>query len=560
MAIETHEFDVDRSIIIHLIESQAGTLGKAVLESVMNSVDAGATQVSIEVDRSHVVIADDGHGLRTRDEILAVFKRFGFDHSKHKREFGRFGLGRGQLWNWARSRWYSHSFALDVDVRERGLKWELEDERPHVDGLRIEAEFYEPLTALELAQLHNQMESLCRYTAVPVIFNGKRLGKDPAGQKWDCESEEAYIKVTDAQYLSIYNQGVHVADLYRGTVGLGGTIVTKRGHALELNMARNDILRAKCTVWKKIKGLIDELAGKESSRSTRRITEADRDYLARETVDPSKGANFSKPILSLADGKHLTFEQFARRAQGARVISVAETGNRIAEVLIRERKAVVLSPVTLARFGADNVHEFVQTLVARVEASVANQQWECRYLRDSVKVYERIEDCPGYSSLTAQRIPDSELPKATQQLICAMREHQYALVHRLREHTGSDMKARELFIGRGNVEAYTNGQSYIGIVDATAEAALRDGLAGFLRLAHLLVHEYLHATDDTGSHAHDVEFMTSFHDFILDKHTALFQFATSVFKDFCKRQARLTQSRARSLDLLDKDQVSVDAA
>lgn len=73
---ETHEFTVEPSIIMHLILSQAGSCGKAVLECVMNSIDAGANAIHIEVDSEKMTLADDGHGLRSRDEILAVFKRF----------------------------------------------------------------------------------------------------------------------------------------------------------------------------------------------------------------------------------------------------------------------------------------------------------------------------------------------------------------------------------------------------------------------------------------------------------------------------------------------------
>src|SRR5690606_15477247 len=121
MSIENRQFSVAPSIIKHLIKSQAGSLGKAILECVQNSIDAGASRVDITLTTDTVRIVDDGHGLRSRDEVLACFEVFGFDHSEHEREFGRFGLGRGQLWAWASTHWRTHAFDLDVDVRERGL-------------------------------------------------------------------------------------------------------------------------------------------------------------------------------------------------------------------------------------------------------------------------------------------------------------------------------------------------------------------------------------------------------------------------------------------------------
>jgi len=45
--VSKRSFNVAPTFVMHLIKSQAGTLGKAVQEAVQNSVDAGATKVDI---------------------------------------------------------------------------------------------------------------------------------------------------------------------------------------------------------------------------------------------------------------------------------------------------------------------------------------------------------------------------------------------------------------------------------------------------------------------------------------------------------------------------------
>lgn len=555
MSVETHEFTVDKSIIIHLIKSQAGSLGKAVLECVMNSADAGATQVRIDVNSDTMTITDNGHGLRTREEILEVFNRFGFDHAGHDRTYGKFGLGRGQLWNFASTLWHSHGFVLDVDVRERGLQWNLHVGQPHTEGVRIEASFYDPMSAVAIVELRNDLERLCKYAAIEVLFNGQRIGKDPAGVKWDFETEDAYFRINDTYSLNVYNQGVHVCDLYRGTVGVGGVVVSKVGVPLTLNMARNDVNRADCPVWKRIAAVLRQLAAERTSAvRAARLTAEDRDYLARQTVDPEYRENLERPIFTLTDGKNWTLRQLLNRAgNGRATLTTAERGSRVAESLMRERLAVVLDASTLARFGAATVGEFVQTLRER---SADETGWVPYGLKD-INVVESIADCKGYKQLLAQRIARKDLT-AEQALfleVAGQMLYQVTNILHYREgYTDQDVTRRDLFLGKGDMEAYTDGQTYVAIVDTTAQAVMRGGLAGFLRLTHILVHELLHDSDDSGSHSHDAEFYEAFHDIVLDKAEGLTEVAAQAFRTWLKKsKKKLSRAKAADLDTLAAD-------
>ena len=79
---EIRRFKIDPHAIMSLIKAQAGSIHKAMLEAVANSMDAGATRIDIEVSKDRIVIKDDGHGLAEKEDIYKFFEVFGFDHSQ----------------------------------------------------------------------------------------------------------------------------------------------------------------------------------------------------------------------------------------------------------------------------------------------------------------------------------------------------------------------------------------------------------------------------------------------------------------------------------------------
>ncbi|WP_413037995.1 ATP-binding protein, partial [Pseudomonas savastanoi] len=60
-----------------MIHSQAGSIGKAIIELVMNSVDADATALRLTMTKEGFHCADDGRGFASREDVLRYFGRFG---------------------------------------------------------------------------------------------------------------------------------------------------------------------------------------------------------------------------------------------------------------------------------------------------------------------------------------------------------------------------------------------------------------------------------------------------------------------------------------------------
>lgn len=64
MAVITKQFKADPHLVLIYMRNQAGTLAKAALEGVMNSIDAGATLIEILLSSDRMEITDDGKGMK----------------------------------------------------------------------------------------------------------------------------------------------------------------------------------------------------------------------------------------------------------------------------------------------------------------------------------------------------------------------------------------------------------------------------------------------------------------------------------------------------------------
>ena len=79
MTAEFHNFEMDGNLLLNVIKRQAGSLHKAVLEGVMNGIEAGASALNMryDPDKGHgqLIISDDGRGIA--DELFTVTTQIG---------------------------------------------------------------------------------------------------------------------------------------------------------------------------------------------------------------------------------------------------------------------------------------------------------------------------------------------------------------------------------------------------------------------------------------------------------------------------------------------------
>ena len=148
MAMVIRRFKMDEKLLFDTIQRQAGTLEKANVEGVMNSIEAGATLVIVGLDISGptaiMTITDDGKGFRDQQEIEDFFETFGKPHSENEKVIWKqFRMGRGQMFAYGKNTWRTGNFRMVVDIKEWGLNYEFEDDLPYHDGCEITIELYD---------------------------------------------------------------------------------------------------------------------------------------------------------------------------------------------------------------------------------------------------------------------------------------------------------------------------------------------------------------------------------------------------------------------------------
>ncbi|MDN7527739.1 ATP-binding protein [Burkholderia orbicola] len=529
-------FELDPQIIHHIIYSQAGSIGKAIIELLMNSVDARATAVRLSMTKEGFECSDDGNGFANREDVVRYFGRFGTPHEEGDATYGRFRLGRGQIMAHASTIWRSNEWQMTVDTRAMGYNYDLEQLEQAQPGCSISGRWYEPLTDSELMSAVQEIRDLVRYTPVSVELNGRVITRDPRTERWDAEDEFAWYRAKEDGAVSIYNQGVLVRHDPGHIWGAGGLIVSKK--AIALNVSRTEILRKTCPVWKAIAKQFSTLADDVRSRlGEHRKTEASREKSARALLagDPNIVQIYEKEeVITVLPGKrNLTMQAFLRKCryshnkrQGNR-FTVVENGFDVpkGEAIAREGIAVVVHPKTLERFGCYNAHDLVDC-VDRIHANI-REDVEKNGTRfwglDTLDLPELVDFATlrdAFVERTALVTERDALDKETRRAWTALRTilHHYAavLTGGERRYHGSPIarggKSFQILLGESNTaEAWTDGETYIALTVDVVKRLKTVPLKAAAYIFSLVEHEVAHEGDSLDC-GHDEAFYQRFHD------------------------------------------------
>lgn len=515
---EVRAFTMAPELLHSVISSQCGTPGKAILEGCMNSIDAGATKVTIDVDEKGYRITDDGHGFVSKQTIIDFFGTFGTKHEEGDARFGTYRMGRGQGFSFGINQWRTGQFEMSVDIKGKGLDYQL-TELPlehAVSGCYITVTWYTKPLPSELESIHREFKELAAFAEIPVIYNGKQINKLPQNEKWDIVTDEAYIKLRETGGLSVYNLGVLVRTYPAYQFGTGGVVVSR--NQLKVNFARNDILLNKCEEWKKISKTIKTLSGQNISQKKTRMNEDERIALGRMLLAGETSMRdivSEAKLITNAKGAHLTIESMLSQSyKNGFAISFAPSGNQVAEMLHNRGLAFILSENTFSRFDATTPEEFFEAIIKITKLDGPNY-WtnQAMSLRDAYVPFlvlkEQVLD-------THTVIPDKELTVKEKALMPVVANLNYSVSSVVRYLTGHSLETRNLRIGTSDVaEAWTDGKNYIALHRKLLEEIYQGGYKGLFRVAGILVHEYLHNSTDQGSHIHDHEFYELWHEVML---------------------------------------------
>lgn len=546
---KARRFHAAPNIIFSLIRAQAGTLAKALLEAAMNSADAGATRVDFVLRADRLSIQDNGKGFATMESIEECFEVFGFEHQEGDRQYGQFGIGRAQLWNWCATHWRTHTFSMDVDIKRKGLDYDLRDGLAPVKGLLIEGTMYEPLSARDLMTAERELKELCAFASIEIALNGKLLNKEPSKLEWTHETDDAWIKLDASPTLSVYNMGMKVREYSSYHFGCGGILVTKPNVRLALNMARNDILQSQCAVWKRIRPFLQKKSDESRVRTREKLTEAQAKNLAMRLLsgEGTWPELRGERLLKKVGGQSFTLTQLAYLSQGwrgnASFVMLAPPHTRSAcEAIARLGNVIVLPPEIGVRFGVSSARELQQALAAvllrdepKGHNAFAEDKTKAKWLTEA-EAQEMIDR----QSSSYTPVPRSKLEKELQGALTLINQYQRVLADALAA-AGLDIKQRGVCVGTSSEAlAWTDSSSTITLDVEFLRGCMRSGLSGVTRLTHILVHEYLHDVATDSAHGHEPEFYQAYHDVLTHEDAAahLLDFALRIYQGYVGVLAR----------------------
>jgi hypothetical protein len=514
---ERRQLTMHPNLLRDVVFAQAGTREKAILEGTMNAVDAGATSILIELDAKGLVIADDGRGFPTRDEIIANFEMFGTPHEDGDATYGRFRMGRGQLFAKGANTWRSRTFRMEVDAKKE-LSYRLVEGLEDAPGCRIEVKWYDKLLPTEQQEIERALARMVKYVSIPITVNGRRVNADPAGQKWDHEDDDARYKFTKHGSLAVYNLGVLVSDSHAGKFGVGGTVVSKR--RLTVNFARNDVM-SDCAVWKRIAKEIRKRAERNITGPTRKstpFTDAEREraclmFMAGE-LEPDRAMKLK--LFTDVTGAHWSLQQVGKWLfdAGHSAVTTAPARSQAGDVLFQHRRAFVFSDETWERFGLVGLPDFLAAFGDEDEPTdLALAYWSARHLvhRWTPREFGRLAATVDTKHVV---VPEAKWTPTQRLLMETLRACQYELLRpRGRWADGrwqtddGEGRPRRLEWGKSEAaRAWTDGETYVALNLREIPSGLDMEVGDWIRLGLLLHHEYCHADSTIDGHLHGPDF------------------------------------------------------
>lgn len=355
--VTNHEFEQTKKLLEDVMTKQAGSIEKAYLEAVMNAVDAGAENIEFYISEHDTKIHDDGSGM-TPEEVERNFKVFGQYYGEdEEKDFGKFRMGRGQLFSFGVNTWRTKENVMVVDLKGRDHTVYVGDKAVEVttgetgfahvtgaqptDGCEITVEHFKPLDSV--TETVDQLKKMVHY--IPFVFdvsikiNGEEVGvlvESDEEVTPDYETEAGYFFLEPDSYSSsvrIYNQGAFVKT--ESITRCGGTVVSKKD--LELNFARNDILDS-CEEWPELRRQYVDFSKRELADYDD-LTTRQRNWLIKEAAEDGELRKMveNRPLIRDINGKMWSFNSLRNHS-----VSFAKKNDPLARKAMSETEAVFI--------------------------------------------------------------------------------------------------------------------------------------------------------------------------------------------------------------------------
>jgi len=547
---ETRTLKMHTELLLTNINRQAGDLQKAILEGVMNGLEANADYVKINFSEngamggkpgSKLTIVDNGHGISSVQEIYNFFEMFGTPHSENENMIWKqFRMGRGQLFSYGKNIWRTSTFKMVVDIKERGLDYDLWSGLPHVDGCTIEVELYKN----PIGSTHNSLDVLkasvkkqVQFIEGLIYFDGERINTPASECKWDCEDDDAYYLFNAGINFEIYNLGAYVTYYSPTTFGMPGVVVSKK--QLKVNFARNAI-QGDCEIWQRAQEVVRENRIKKTYNPRRRLNVHEKTATMTGMRDGMETYNDCKNLGLLTTTSDKTLSLAAVKRIGC-YWTFAEKGNRLADKMMQEGLAICFDEDVLTDLEfSSHPSEFFTWLVQRSgldRTSIQRQNW--RTLESLYVPFDKLSS--NFDHKSGRMIPTDKQTVVEKRVISILNNF-------------GCWEGRRICIGIGNFDAWTDGNSYITLNRDYLKRLRLASPSGAASLIFTMLHELAHDEDTSKeTHCHGYEFYSRFHD-ISRQHEGNFGYG-SPFMLVATFASKLNQSRIlkRYEDRMERD-------
>jgi len=550
------QLQMHRQLLLDVVKRQAGTLHKAVLEGVMNAIEAGAPRVDIgfDVDDKGIArmsITDGGNGITSLKDIEDFFETFGTPHSESEnKRWAQFRMGRGQLFSFGKNTWRTGPFKMFVDIEDMGLAYDLEQGLDDHKGCRIDIELY----TNPIGQYNNysSVDNFCdcvqeqvEFMDTPIYFNGKKLNRDVSKIEWTDEDEYAYYLFGVGSDLVIYNLGAFVCKHSTWRMGVNGIILSK--HQLKVNFARNDI-QSDCPIYDQIQKVVAKHRRKKVTNRKSALTNDERTSLLLDMRDGGIELKDNKNValLRTAVGRAMSIANILRNRLPW---SFAPKDNQKADKLMQSDKALVFDEGLLSelRYSGDPSGFFTWLVKDSIDKG-----WH--------QSIEETSEYKKWKKLEGLYVPFDQLANGLRESFSTIPHNKLTMREKyiLRTLESYDCwDGRALSIGISDVaSAWTDGSSYISMDRNWIQRLSLPYADGCAQLVNILVHELAHDCDTSGSHVHGEEFYRRFHDLcvrnsypcqriIADFHTKLNR-SKAMYKEEQDEQKRIKMEAKRA--------------
>ena len=496
-------------LLLDVVNRQAGSLDKAILEGVMNAIEAGATEVRLDFapadgdQPAKLSISDDGKGINSETEIEEFFETFGTPHDESEGKiWAQFRMGRGQIFSFGKNTWRTSTFKMEVDIETWGLEYELTKGLEEYNGCQIRVDLYaNRIGYITTKGLQQSVKNQIEFMPIPIFFNGEQVNTPAKDLDWMIEDEDAYYLFGVGNELSVYNLGAFVKTIDAYYAGVTGTIVSKK--QLKVNFARNDI-QSDCEVYQRVLAIVKKNRIKQTRTRKTLSTEQriatlialrDDEELYKDVRNASLIPTSSRNNMSLHKVRVNTLPW-----------TFAPVGDRYADKLMQSEAALCLDETILDKLGFDGEPEdFFTWLIAGAFESGYNgkydQEKELKKWAKVAAMYRPFDELEDNVNRSATLVPEKSYSKVEKRLLRVLNKYP------------ERWENRTLAIGLSDVyDAWTDGNSYIAIGRQFLKRVGVNTAHGAQCILTVLCHELAHDEATDGSHVHGPEFYERYHE------------------------------------------------